>query len=490
MYRPLQPNGAASCGRQAVNRLLCAALGAAVLLVMALFPSTALAQGFGVYEHGTCAMGRAGTVAAQTCDDGSAIYYNPAGLTGPPGWTISGGATTILVGGSFTADRTGEKTDLENDPIVAPHLYARYGIDDKWAVGFGVFVPYGLSTTWPRDGFEGSFLGYDNTLQSVYVQPTVAYQLTDRISIGGGLDIVIGSVELNQLVDLSQQSVPGLTNPDGTQATFGQLGVPFHTAFADAKLDADDATGVGGNFGVQVQATDWLRLGARYTLPVKLNYSGEASFSPVETGLVLPPNNPLGLPGGTSVDDVVAPQFQEGGTLVTQDVETEITMPGQFIAGISVQATPQLTLLADYQWTQWSSFEEIPLDFENDALDNEQIENYGDTHALRLGAEYMVNADWTARLGFLTHNAAAPDETVTPLLPEAYRNEYTAGLGWSVTDQFDINVAYQYISQNDRRGRVVELETQDPSAAEIEELNSGLYGFSAHLIGTTLTLHF
>jgi len=101
-----------------------------------------------------------------------------------------------------------------------------------------------------------------------------------------------------------------------------------------------------------------------------------------------------------------------------------------------------------------------------------------------------VNADWTARLGFLTHNAAAPDETVTPLLPEAYRNEYTAGLGWSVTDQFDINVAYQYISQNDRRGRVVELETQDPSAAEIEELNSGLYGFSAHLIGTTLTLHF
>ena len=489
MYRHVQPNGASSCGRQAANRLLRTALGAAALLVMVLCPSTALAQGFGVYEHGTCAMGRAGTVAAQTCDDGSAIYYNPAGLTGAPGWTISGGATTIFVGGSFTADRTGEQTDLENDPIVIPHLYARYGINDKLAAGLGVFVPYGLSTTWPRDGFDGSFLGYDNTLQSVYIQPTVAYQLTDRISIGGGLTIVSGLVELNQLVDLSQQPVPGVTNPDGSSATFGQFGVPFHTAFADVKLDASGATGVGGNFGVQVQATDWLRFGARYTLPVKLNYSGEATFTQIETGLVLPPNNPFGVPGGTSFDDLVQSSFSNG-PLVTQDVETEITMPGQFIAGISVQATPQLTLLADYQWTQWSSFDEIPLDFENDALDNEQIENYGDTHALRLGAEYMVNADWTARLGFLTHNAAAPDETVTPLLPEAYRNEYTAGLGWSVTDQFDINVAYQYIAQNDRRGRVVELETETPSAAEIEDLNSGLYGFNAHLIGTTLTLHF
>ena len=458
--------------------------GLVALLLAMMLPNTASAQGFGVYEHGTCAMGRAGTVAAQTCDDGSAIYYNPAGLTGAPGWTVSGGLTTIFVNGSFTADRTGEQTDLENDPILVPHLYARYGINDKWAAGLGVYVPYGLSTTWPRD-FEGSFLGYDNTLQSIYVQPTAAYQLTDRISIGGGLTIVIGSVELNQLVDLSQQAVPGVMNPDGTPATFGQFGVPFHTAFADAKLDASGATGVGGNFGVQVQATDWLRLGARYTLPVKLNYSGEATFSPVPTGIMLPANNPFGV-GEAPLDDVVEPSFSNG-PLVTQDVETELTMPGQLIAGISVQATPQLTLLADYQWTQWSSFDEIPLDFENDALDNTQIENYNDTHALRLGAEYMVTPEWTARLGFLTHGPAAPDETVTPLLPEAYRNEYTAGLGWSVTDQFDINVAYQFIDQRDRRGRVVELESEDTPASEV---NSGLYGFSAHLIGTTLTLHF
>ena len=448
--------------------------------------SLAQAQGFGVYEQGTCVMGRAGASVAETCDDGSAMYFNPAGLVGDPGWTVSGGATIISVGGDFTADRTGETTELQNNPIPIPHLYARYGVNDRWAAGVGVYVPYGLGTEWPED-FEGRFLGYDNSLQSIYIQPTVAYQLTDRITVGAGLDIVVGAVELNQQLDLSQQTVPSNQVPDGT--TFGALGVPFHTAFADVKLDAGGATGIGGNFGVQVQATDWLRVGTRYTLPVTLNYEGDATFTQLQTGLVLPSNNPLGVPGGTPVDGVVASQFESGGLLVDQGVETEITMPGQLLVGVSVQATPQLKVLADYQWTQWSSFDVLPIDFENDPLDTEQIENYNNTHALRLGLEYAINEAWTARAGLLTHGPAAPDETVTPLLPEGYRNEPTLGFGWRPSSLFEVNVAYQYIAQNDRRGRIRDVlpGESDPSA---EELNSGLYSFNAHLIGTTLTLHF
>lgn len=463
-------------------------LGVALALSLAfLLPDAARAQGFGVFEQGTCMMGRGGTGVAETCDDGSSIYFNPAGLTGTPGWTVSGGATVIFVGGDFTADRTGETTELQNDPIPVPHLYARYGINDRWAAGVGVFVPYGLGTEWPSEDFEGRFLGYSNSLESIYIQPTVAYQVNDRVSIGAGLDVVIGGVELNQHLDLAQQTVPSDQLPPGT--TFGALGIPFHTAFADAQLEASGATGIGANFGVQAQATDWLRLGVRYTLPVTLEYEGEATFTQLQTGLVLPEDNPFGVPGGTPVDALVAPQFESGGLLADQSVETEITMPGQLLLGLSAQATPKLKLLADYQWTQWSSFDVLPLDFENDALDTEQVENYNDTHALRLGAEYAVNGAWTARAGFLTHGPAAPDETVTPLLPEGYRNEITAGLGWQPSPLLEVNVAYQYIAQNDRRGRVRDVlpGESDPSA---EELNSGVYSFGAHLIGTTITLHF
>ena len=72
-----------------------------------------------------------------------------------------------------------------------------------------------------------------------------------------------------------------------------------------------------------------------------------------------------------------------------------------------------------------------------------------------------------------------------PLLPEADRNHITAGLGWRIFPNVEVNVAYQYINQNDRRGRVRDApEGEEPTAA----LNSGLYTFVGHLFGTTLTL--
>src|SRR2546422_2447311 len=46
---------------------------------------------------------------------------------------------------------------------------------------FRSFAPYGLQTRWPLS-FDGRFSGYDNILRSVYVQPTVSYQVTPWLS--------------------------------------------------------------------------------------------------------------------------------------------------------------------------------------------------------------------------------------------------------------------------------------------------------------------
>src|SRR5687768_14111574 len=77
------------------------------LLLLAGAPSLVAAQGFGVYEHNTCAMGRAGVAAASPCTDGSAIFFNPAGLAGLSGSRISAGVTAIAAKGSFTDDFLG-----------------------------------------------------------------------------------------------------------------------------------------------------------------------------------------------------------------------------------------------------------------------------------------------------------------------------------------------------------------------------------------------
>src|SRR5947199_302817 len=79
-----------------------------------------------------------------------------------------------------------------------------------------LFAPYGLETRWPL-AFDGRFAGYKNILQSLYIQPTLAYQVSPRLSLGAGLDVVLGKVELNQRLDLADQLVPLPGVPAGTR---------------------------------------------------------------------------------------------------------------------------------------------------------------------------------------------------------------------------------------------------------------------------------
>jgi len=486
---------------------------AAVLTLGIFLPVTTQAQGFGVYEQGTCVMARAGATVASGCGDGSSIYFNPSHLADTDGITVSLGATLIDATGEFTYDYAarppyqGVEVDLENDPIPVPHGYVTYGLTNRIGIGIGTYVPFGLETNWPvqlSDGsyFDGAFEGFENRIQNIYVQPTIAYQITPRLRIGAGPVVGISAVELNQLLDLSQQATPG-------DATFGQLGVPFHTAFAQVKLEASTEVGYGANVGVSYEATDRISLGARFTTPITVSYEGDATFSQLPTDLIFPASSPLardlptdgnqdGNPDPTPADLLVAGQFDESGVLdqyqqqasadgalSAQTVETEITFPFQFVAGLSVQATEKLLLLADYQLTGWSSFDEISLEFENFG-ERVREENYDNTHAVRLGAEYDVLNTLTARVGYLYNTAAAPDEVVTPLLPESDRNQFTIGVGWQPVDRAELNISYHLLQQNDRRGRVRGALPNEPLTTD---LNQGAYGFGANLFGTTLTLY-
>jgi len=102
-----------------------------------------------------------------------------------------------------------------------------------------------------------------------------------------------------------------------------------------------------------------------------------------------------------------------------------------------------------------------------------------DTHGFRFGTEYQSSPKLTLRAGYLYHTGASPANFVTPLLPEAARNEFTLGGGFELTPKLHADLAYQYIKQNDRRGLV-------NTAAG----NTGVYHFSAHLFGAGLSYTF
>ena len=430
-------------------------------------------QGFSVYEQSICAMGRASTGVAAPCADGSAVFFNPAGIAQLKYITATAGVMMVRANGHFIDDYTEVKTQLDDAPLFVPHLYLGMPVNERLAVALGVYVPYGLETKWPKD-FDGAFLGYNSGVQSIYIQPTVAYRVTDQLSIGAGPVVNIASVKLKQLADLSAVPVPGAGG-----LTFAALGIPFHTAFADGDLKGN-GTGFGGHVGVLFELNERVTLGARYLSQIKVDYDGDVSFSQVPTGILLPADFTLPdgtqLPKGTPLDAILASQFSTG-TLSPQGAKTSITMPAQLVVGLKLQATDALTLMADYQWTGWSSFDKLEVDFEK-APDRTLEENYRDTNTYRVGATYQINPRVQVRLGYIYNEAAAPDETVTPLLPDANRNHFTAGLGIQATDMIQMNFAYQFIRQDDRRGRTVEGP------------NNGLYEFTASLAALSISVNF
>ncbi|MFN8646819.1 MAG: outer membrane protein transport protein [Gemmatimonadales bacterium] len=442
-------------------------------VVLAGVPASLTAQGYSVNEHSSCAMGRAGTAVASPCADGSSIFFNPAGIANAAKgvWTISTGVTAIAPSGGFTNDATGLRTDLEDIVIPVPALYVQGGLTDKLSAGIGAFAPYGLTTKWPSNS-EVRFRGYKSTIRAIYVQPTLAYKLTNQLKVGAGFDVNFLHLGLEQRVDLaSQQAAPGIT--------FGMLGFPVGTDIADVELTGN-GTGVGYHLGAMWEPSSRVSFGLRYMSRqlVKIN-SAEAAIDRVYTGIILPRNNPLGAPQGTPLDSILSPQFSGSGPLQDQGGRTWLRMPEQLTAGVMVRPIEKLKLLLDVTYTNWVVFDTITI--HTDLLPTTYLaENANGSTAWRYGAEYEVSPGTVIRGGYLFHDAALPAGSVTPNLPEGKRAEFTLGFGTRLGSKLHADVAYQYIDQQDRRGRTVDFGQPD----------NGLFEFKAHLFGATLSYTF
>lgn len=458
----------------------CLALAATLAL-----PATGLGQGFGLNEIGSCAVGRGQAVTGAPCQDASAIYWNPAATVGQRGFGIYGGAAIVALGGAFTADTTGVRYPGDAPTEVPPHFFINYGAG-RVAAGLGVYVPYGLTSQW-RDDFPGRFSAQRASLATVYIQPNVAIELVPgRLSIGGGPVIGRSTVELVQALDLSQQLVaPGVT--------FAQAGVAPGTEFGRATLQGD-AFAYGFHVGLQARLTPTLQLGARYLSQLSFRYDdARATFKQTPTGLVIADTTGLssalgGAPPGTSYDALLAGQFTGSGALTSQGVRTRIDHPAQAAVGLGFTGIANTTLSADLVWVNWSAFGELPVTFTGPAAANSRtlIEDYRDSWSVRTGVERRFDSV-VGRAGFSFVRTPAPDVTVTPLLPDMNRFNYTLGVGIPFARWFALDASYLRVETQGRRGRIVERTSRSQAAAE---LNGGFYELDANILSVSLKANF
>ncbi len=171
------------------------------VLVLVLSADMALGAGFALYE-GSARGNALGSSLVARADDPSALFYNPAGITQLPEIQVMAGATTIQPKTDVLTTYGGTKTRSETKSNLwwSPHLYSTYQLTHATWFGLGIFSRFGLGTefddTWP-----GRYNTYNAVIQTVSVNPNVAFKVSDKLSLAAGISWMWLDLTLEQKID-------------------------------------------------------------------------------------------------------------------------------------------------------------------------------------------------------------------------------------------------------------------------------------------------
>jgi long-chain fatty acid transport protein len=272
------------------------------------------------------------------------------------------------------------------------------------AWGFGIYTPYGNRVEWPTD-WAGSHLVNSIELQAIYLQPTIAYQITPSTSFGFGPNLVLGSVEFNRNLSTS------LTDENGDRS--------------NVTIEAENVPAWGFNIGLLHKFNESTRIGVSYRSEVIVEARDEdANFKNIPTAL----------------EDT----FADG------EFDADLPLPAELTLGIAYGYSNKLTLAFDYNYTFWDVYDELVIEFDN-GLVSENPRNYEDASILRFGLQYRSSEKWTWRAGIYFDESPVPDGAFAPETPRNDAIGYTGGLTYHASKnlEFDVSVLILTFEKDD-----------------------------------------
>lgn len=360
----------------------------AAFLVVSL--SQVCAQGFRNPPEGARAIGAFGGYMTFV-EDADTVIHNPANLMYNESQTVQ---LNLLGGyGRNTYNRPSITRQKTRSPYFAlPGMAAAIPINERFAMGFAVYVPYGRSVEWSRDGdFASRGLPYAGSMTVVDVSPVLAFQLHDHVSAAFGLNFYNGEVEQDTLLfGLQSQGIP-----EGTRS----------------RLDADGQA-TGWNAAVTVLLPRQQRIAASIRSPFSINFDGDNELD-------------IGLRSRASA---------------------RIHYPTIVSLGYGIAITDNLITEISGEWLEFSRYETLTID---DRLFGsiETPVNQEDTWTAGIALQWTFRPQWTWRAGYQYLENPTPDETYTPLTPDEDQGVISTGIGFSgERHYFDIGYAYGIFS--------------------------------------------
>lgn len=388
------------------------------------------ASGFALIEQSASGMGNAFAGGSAVAEDASTIYFNPAGMM------RLGEGSQIVAGLHFispTADFKNEGS-LSWDGVtplsgpdssggqngLVPNFYWATDVEEGIKFGIGVNAPFGLSTKYDEN-WVGRYHAIESSLTTVNINPAFAFNVSDRLSAGFGINIQYIDAKLTNDISYNVVAAGGLLAP---------------AIYPDGRVEVTgDGIGYGFNFGFLYEMETGTRLGLAYRSPVNHRVEGTVNYSPS----TLPGNSPP-FPPGTTL-------FNNG------DARANITLPESVSVSFFHDINDKLALMGDYTWTRWSRFDELTYEFPSNIPGSSTTEEkWKNSGRVSLGANYRFSPAFMLRLGAAYDNTPIPsDELRTARIPGNDRKWASVGFNWQATRTVGVDVGYSHLFVDDTK---------------------------------------
>lgn len=365
----------------------------------------ASAAAFQLAEVSTSGLGMAYAGNAAVADNASVVATNPALMTKFKQVEISAGGVyvdaDVDVEGSFGTKTTVNGNVIASSPVsdanakdiipsaIVPNLYVVAPVSERFAVGGGVNVNYGLKSEFPTSYSAGVFAG-KTELTAVNYNLSGAYDLGYGFSFGAGLNAVHAKATLERHF--------GALNPMAPTATASRL--------------KGDKWGFGWNVGLTYDINENNRLGVAYHSPVDLRFKGKYM--------------------GTQSTNVEIP-----GRL-------HLELPAYWEISGYHKLTEKLAVQYSYKKTHWNSFQELRATDNNGKVLLQKDEKFNNNSRIALGMSYDVIEALTLRAG-IAYDESASVAHPSISIPDTDRTWYTLGATYRFTPSLSVDLAYAHL---------------------------------------------
>ncbi|GBK85574.1 outer membrane protein P1 [Haemophilus influenzae] len=439
---------------------------------MLLAAGGANAAAFQLAEVSTSGLGRAYAGEAAIADNASVVATNPALMSLFKTAQFSTGGvyidSRINMNGdvdaavkslaiSFTKSGSASQRNVVPGAFV-PNLYFVAPVNDKFALGAGMNVNFGLKSEYD-DSYDAGVFGGKTDLSAINLNLSGAYRVTEGLSLGLGVNAVYAKAQVERNAGIIVDSVKDPQVQRALKQVNSQTKIPNYLTSKDksvVSLQDRAAWGFGWNAGVMYQFNEANRIGLAYHSKVDIDFTDRTASS-------------LGK------NDIVAGKT---GNLT-------FTLPDYLELSGFHQLTDKLAVHYSYKYTHWSRLTKLHASYENGEKAFDKELQYSNNSRVALGASYNLYEKLTLRAG-IAYDQAASRHQRSAAIPDTDRTWYSLGATYKFTPNLSVDLGYAYL-----KGKKVHFkEAQEVAGGQI--ITTANYTSQAHanLYGLNLNYSF